>query len=195
MDFQSEEGPMSRLEESGSGMRFRLIDNYLGERLGASVGTVSPGNSTVVESPLRLRAESSYGYVHALWWVWLSDGRSIISMPPGTGTAVSGVVAGIHSADEMTCPEVQIQLRSIVDGSLERAGLRRTDRVLQSLLFVCNHLTLRPRPLGSCRRLRDDSVPASSGLRLPTHCLPDGTGKQHGGQKCVRFKRRASMWI
>jgi hypothetical protein len=154
---------------------FRLVDAYLGLRLGAELSTAPQDHVAVVESPRRLTAELSYGYVHALWWLRLADGRSVISAPPGAGTAVSHAVSAVRDEGAMACPEIAAALRAIVDASRKRANLPRTNRVLHSLLFACNRQTLRPQPLSICRRLEDASIPAADGLTLPTHCFPHGT--------------------
>ena len=71
-------------------MGFPIIDRYMGERLGAELFGLPKVRVTVVESPRRLRPEMSYGFVHALWWVWLNDGRSVISVPPDWPTRPCG---------------------------------------------------------------------------------------------------------
>ena len=78
---------------------FPLIERYHGLRLDANLSALMPGRVAVVESPRRLRREQSYGFVHALWWTWLLDSRSVISVPPGAGgggghKAAVGDVAG-----------------------------------------------------------------------------------------------------
>ena len=57
---------------------FNLIDSYISIGLGVDLADVEPKRTTVVESPRRLDCETSYGFVHALWWVRLDDGRSVM---------------------------------------------------------------------------------------------------------------------
>lgn len=154
---------------------FKLVDAYLGLRLGADLSTAAHDHIIVVESPRRLAAEPSYGYVHALWWLWFADGRSVISAPPGTGAAVLHVVSAVRDEGALTCPEIAAALRSIVDSLRARANLPTTNRVLHSRIFACHRQTLRPEPPGICQRLEDASIPAADGLNLPAHCFPHGT--------------------
>ncbi len=56
-------------------MRFPLIDRYMGLRMDVELETLRPGELVVVESRRRLRKELSYGFIHAAWCLWLTDGR------------------------------------------------------------------------------------------------------------------------
>lgn len=153
---------------------FPLVDRFHGLRLGMDLATVEPGRTVVVETPLRLRREQSYGYLRTLWWLWLEDGGGILSVPPGAGTEARRIVqrAALPEAlwDDMTAS----RLRAAVDVALEHGAMRRTDRVLRDLVFACNATLLREHGRGECRRLTDETIPPAEGLRLPTHCFPDG---------------------
>lgn len=160
---------------AGSGsVRFRLVDEYMGIRLGFDLGAVEPGPAVVVESERRLRPELSYGFVHALWWLWLDDGRSVVSVPPGAGRAVRDLAQAIGWSRDLLVPATAERLRAPVDQALADQGLPATSRVLHDLAFACDAALLR-RPAGpSCARLRGEDTPPAEGLSLPTHCFPDG---------------------
>ena len=153
---------------------FPLVDRYMGLRMEADFASARPGRTTVVESPRRLKKELSYGYVHALWWVWLSDGRSIVSVPPGAGDGIRKAVAGIEPPDSFADPELPDHLAPPVNEALKENGLTPIDRTIRGLTFACNGQLARRHRHGDCRQLCDESVPAAEGLSLPTHCFPDG---------------------
>lgn len=82
----------------GNEQGFPLVDRYMGIRMAIDLSALVPGRVTVIESDRRLRREQSYGFVHSLWWIWLSDGRSALSVVPGAGKAVRGTVQAVRSA-------------------------------------------------------------------------------------------------
>lgn len=153
---------------------FPLVDRFHGLRLGVDPKAAGPGRTVVIETPLRLRRELSYGYLRALWWLWIEDGRSVISVPPGAGAEARRAVGDTALPEAIRDATMTARLRAAADAALRRAGLRETDRVLRDLVFACNAALLRERTCGDCRRLTDETVPAAEGLRLPTHCFPDG---------------------
>ena len=156
-----------------SNPEFPLLDQYFGLRLGADLASLTPGE-TVVESPRRLKKELSYGYIHALWWVWLADGRSAISVPPGAGLRFQDLTSGTHSAEKLHAPGLADQLKPPIDAALIANGLDATDRSICGVRFACNAKLLRRHYLGDCRQLYDGSVPPAEDFSLPTHCFPDG---------------------
>jgi GNAT superfamily N-acetyltransferase len=153
---------------------FPLVDRYMGIRMDADFLALRPGRGAVVESPRRLRREQSYGFIHALWWVWLADGRSAASVPPGAGDAVAKILGDVSCGEELFDPNLAEKLKVPVNAALAEAGLKEADRVLCDLVFACNASLLRRHHHGDCRRLVDESVPSAEGLGLPTHCFPDG---------------------
>ena len=153
---------------------FPLVDQYMGMRMEVDFAALRPGRVTVVESPRRLRREQSYGFIHALWWIWLTDGRSTASVPPGAGETVRKVLQNARCSEQLFDPELAEQLKRPVNDALRKAGLQETDRVLSDVCFACNASLLRRHRHGHCRRLVDKSVPSADGLGLPTHCFPDG---------------------
>jgi ribosomal protein S18 acetylase RimI-like enzyme len=160
--------------EANALQSFPLLDRYHGIRLGIELASAPPGRAAVVESARRLRAEQSYGYVHALWWLWLEDGRSVISVPPGAGAEARRAVGDAALPEAIWDVTMTARLRAAADAALRRAGLGETDRVLRDLVFACNAALLREHRRGDCRRLSDKTIPAAEGLRLPTHCFPEG---------------------
>jgi len=153
---------------------FPLVDRYIGTRLGADLSAFGNEGVAVVESPRRLRREQSYGFIHALWWFWLTDGRSVASVPPGAGEAIGEALREVRTAEQLSDQTLVARLRSSVDAALLAAGLPATDRVRCSLWFACNAAHLRRHPGESCRRLTDEGVPPAEELRLPVHCFPEG---------------------
>lgn len=155
-------------------LSFPLVERYLGIRMGLDMASLIPGEVKVVETPLHLKREESYGYVRALWCLWLSDGRSAVSVPPGAGKSVTQIASGIEDAEQLLDPRLAEQLAAPVNGAMRKAGLKEVDRILRDVTFACNASLLRRHVCGKCRRLTDESLPAAPGLKLPTHCFPDG---------------------
>jgi GNAT superfamily N-acetyltransferase len=153
---------------------FPLVEKYYGVRLGVDLASLQPGRVAVVESPCRLRKEQSYGYIRALWWLWLEDGRSVLSVPPGVGDAARRIAVSVQTAEELFGEDPAKRLKEPVNAALRQAGLAEADRVLHDLIFACNAGLLRPHRQGDCRRLTNESVPPAEGMSLPTQCFPDG---------------------
>ena len=155
-------------------VRFPLIDEREGIRMGADLPALAPGQTVVVESPRRLQKEQSYGYIRALWWLWLDDGRSAISVPPGAGDRVQQIVSDVHDPAQLGDERLAERLKGPVNEALRQAGLKPVDRTFSDVCFACNASLLRRHCSGDCRRLTDDSIPPAEGLKLPGHCFPDG---------------------
>ena len=153
---------------------FPLVGRYMGSRLDVDLAGVVPGRVLVVESERRLRREMSYGFVHALWWVALADGRSAASVPPGAGEEVAATLDCVDASRQLDAPDLADLLRGPVDAALVAAGLKPADRVIRDVAFACNAALLRRHSCGDCRRLLDDSIPPAEGVDLPAHCFPDG---------------------
>ncbi|MBI3947266.1 MAG: GNAT family N-acetyltransferase [Armatimonadetes bacterium] len=153
---------------------FPSVDCYTGTLLGINLPAVAPGSAAVVECARRLCCEASYSFVHALWWLSLTDGRRLVSVPPGAGPAVARALAQIDAHGGCLNPAAVRWLRAPVDEALVTAGLRPTARVIQDLCFACSGARLRRHHDGNCCRLTDGSVPPAEGLHLPAHCFPDG---------------------
>jgi len=153
---------------------FSLVGRYVGARLDVDLSTCGVGDVAIVESPRRLRREQSYSFIHALWWFWLADGRSVASVPPSVGEAIGEVLRGACSAEQLADTTLVTRLRSPVDVALLAAGLPATDRAQRALWFACDAVHLRQHPCESCRRITDESMLPAEGLRLPGHCFPDG---------------------
>ncbi len=153
---------------------FTFIEQYDSLRLGQELAGLPSGQVVVVESPRRLIRLQSYGFLHALWWLWLEDGRSVVSVPPGAGAEVRGLLKDITSDDSLFDPTLQVALREPVDAALHTAGLSATDRMLSDLCFACNGTMLRRSDCSDCRQLTDAAILPAEGLRLPEHCFPDG---------------------
>jgi hypothetical protein len=158
----------------GRAKPFPLVDTYMGLLLGTDLSRLVPGRTTVVESDRRLRGQLSWGFIHALWWLWLEDGRSVVSIPPGAHSAVAEVAANVRSREELFRPGLAEELEVPVNAVLTAAGLSAVDRVLHDLAFACGRGLLRRHKHGDCRRLTDNSVPPAPGLSLPEQCFPDG---------------------
>jgi len=153
---------------------FPLVEQYLGIRMGLDFSALTPGRVAVVESPRRVQRTKGYGYVRALWWIWLVHGRTAASVPPGAGDAVREVLAGVQCAELVHDPEIRSRLEIPANESLWKAGLEEVNRAFRDICFACDSSLLRRHGHGDCRRLTDESVPPGPGLRLPTHCFPDG---------------------
>jgi hypothetical protein len=156
-------------------MAFPKLDRFHGIRLGIDLEDVEPGRTAVIESERRLEREPSFGYVRVFWWLWLEDGRSVVSVLPGGAEGVRRLVGEIRVPDDLASPALAEALKVPVDGVLDRSGLPAVDRVWADVCFACSGAQLRHHRHGDCRRLTDESIPATDGLSLPTQCFPDGT--------------------
>ena len=152
---------------------FALMDKYFGTRMDCDLATLVPGRTVVVETRRRLRGEKSYGYERVLWWIWLEDGRSAISVPPGAGREVRRVAKGV-TREQLFESSLAEGLKVPVDAALQAAGLGKVGRAIIDVQFACNGSLLRRHRCGDCRRLLDESIPPAKELKLPTHCFPDG---------------------
>lgn len=153
---------------------FPLVDEFHGIRMGVDLALLEPRRVTVVESSRRLQKEQSYGYIRALWWLWLEDERSAVSVLPGTGDAVGKIASGVRSAERLLEPQLAQRLKGPVNALLREAGMPEADRVLHDVVFACNAELLRRHECGDCRRFVADSLASAPGAELPTHCFPDG---------------------
>lgn len=153
---------------------FPLVDRYTGTRLDVDLSALEARRLVVVESPRRLRRESNYGFLHAFWWIQLADGQAAVSVPPGAGSAVRAILGEMVDGGQPAVAHLAAQLKDPINAPLRAAGLPEVDRLLCDVVFACNASLLRQHRRSDCRRLRDDSVPPAAGLKLPTHCFPDG---------------------
>ena len=142
--------------------------------MGVDLSALKPGRLVVRESSQCLRPQQGYGYVRALWWLCLEDGRTAISVPPGAGQAVSEIASDVQSRQDLFDPELAERLKAPVNVALRECGLGDVDRTWADLCLACNARLLRRHKCGDCRRLTDDTIPPAEGIRLPTHCFPDG---------------------
>ncbi|MHB9133373.1 MAG: GNAT family N-acetyltransferase [Armatimonadota bacterium] len=153
---------------------FPLVDRQLSLRLGCDLSTVHPGTVEVVETPIRLQREISYHYRRACWWVWLADGRSVVSVLPGAGKAVRRLLGGIEDAEALLDPALGERFRVPTNDALSAVGLPAVKDIFGDLCFACNRALLRRHSCGESKRLVDESIPPAEGLKLPTHCFPYG---------------------
>jgi hypothetical protein len=160
---------------------FHYIDQLVGMQLGFDLSRVPPGRTRVVASRRRLCRERSYGFVHGLWWVWLADGRSLVSVPPGARTAVEEIVADAPDAEALLVPALASRLEGPMDEVLRFHHLRSSFRVERSYWFACNAGLLRRHDGADCRRLSDGRVPAAEHISWPLHCFPGAEGPEDPG--------------
>jgi len=153
---------------------FPLVERYLGRRLDIDLSRISPGHTTIAESPRRLVRELSYGYIHAFWWIVLEDGRSAASTPPGGGDAVRAVIPDADPMRALRDEGLLGRLKSAVEPALARPGRPGIDNTFRQLLFACNGALVHMHHDGECVLLKDGRIPVAGGLRLPDHCFPDG---------------------
>lgn len=160
----------------GSHGRFPLVERYLGIRMGVDFTALEPGRLTIAESPRRLRppAIAGRGYVRALWWLWLEDGRAVASVPPGAGEDVRRILEGRPSGEMIHDEQIAGALSRAANSRLRWAGVEEVDSVRRDVCFACNSSLLKRHRHGDCRRLTDESAPPAEGLKLPSHCFPRG---------------------
>ncbi|HEY3375969.1 MAG TPA: GNAT family protein [Armatimonadota bacterium] len=152
---------------------FPLINQQLSIRLDCDLAAVTPGKVTVVETPRRLAAEEHFSYVRALWWMWLADGRSVLSVPPGVGPEIAALIAGIDDPHCVHDPALAMALRGAIDRALGKAGLPGTHQVFTDYSFACNADLLRRYSGGDCRRLTNAMLPHADDLWWPVPCIND----------------------
>lgn len=136
----------------------------------------------VVESDRRIHRETSYGFVHALWWIDRHGRGAVISVPPGAADLTRKITANV---DDVSIDNVGLveQVRVQLNRFLSPQRSTRTDRHFQTLIFACSATTLVDDVgFGEAFRLYDPDTPTVHGLVLPNHCLPDGIvyGVYHG---------------
>jgi ribosomal protein S18 acetylase RimI-like enzyme len=165
---------MTRKVKKQSNYKFSLVDQYMGIRMDVDLSELKPGETKVVESSRRFKKEMGYGFIHALWWAWLEDGRSMVSVPPGAGEAIKKIIKDVSCAERVFDSDITGKLKIKVNDLLVKADLPKADRVFSDISFACNASLLKRHFHGDCRRLIDESIPAAGDLRLPTHCFPDG---------------------
>ncbi|MHB9108354.1 MAG: GNAT family N-acetyltransferase [Armatimonadota bacterium] len=154
---------------------FPIVERFLSIGLSCEMADVPPGRLTVVETPLRMKREGeSDGYIRVLWWLQLADGRSVLSVPPGTGAVLRPLVVNLGVPLRLSEEEALDHLRAPANDALSRIGLPAVDRAFTDRSFACHGGLLHRHQCGECIRLVDDSIPPAEGLRLPTHCFPDG---------------------
>ena len=125
----------------------------MGIRLEAELGVLKAGKVKVVESHRRLRREQRYGFLHALWWIWLEDGWSAASVPPGAGDAVRAFLEDVKDPEQLFDADLEKRLQIPVNEALDRGGFKRTDRTLRDVMFACSASLLRRYHFGDCRPL------------------------------------------
>ena len=159
---------------NGANTPFPLSDRQLSLRFDCDFSAIPPGQTAVVETPLRLVAEEHFSYVRALWWVWLADGRSVVSVPPGAGREVAALVTGITDPCLVYDPALAAALRRVIDRVLREAGLPGTHGVFADRCFAGNADLLRRAAAGDCRRLTEVTLPHAEGLWWPPQCIEEG---------------------
>lgn len=162
------------LTAPGHERAFPVVEEYLGTRLGVDLASVRPGETLVVETERRLRREVGYGYLRALWWIELNDGRSVLSVPPSAGPRIRELVVGARPASSVHDEAMVAKLKAPVNEALARFGLAEIDHPRCDVCFACDGHLVRRHGHGDCHRLVGESIPAADGLRLPVHCFPDG---------------------
>jgi hypothetical protein len=155
--------------------QFPRLDRWISVIMEIEFAGLRPGRTAVIESPSRLEKEQKRrGHLHALSWVWLADGRSAVSVPPGTGSDIRNLVEGVRSPEQFGDPELTNQLKTPIDAVLAAHGFDATDLSSRATRFACNAALLHRHHCGDCRQIFDDSIPAAEGISMPTHCFPDG---------------------
>lgn len=150
-----------------------LVDEYLGVRMGVDLSKVSCDETTIVESGRRLSPETSYGYVHALWWLCFYDGRSVIAVPPGARSSIQAFI-GNGGRPPLPSRAVGARLAAYMDPVIEASGLVRDDRIQTGHLFACDERGLCRHSMAACAKLADAEVCLAEGIYVPRRCIQDG---------------------
>jgi len=168
----------------------------MGMQMGVDLSALPSGRVTVVESSRRWQGEPSYGYLRVFWWLWLTDGPSVVSVPPGTRDRVRSLVEHIQATGE-TPDATQIEaLKVPINEALATTGYPPVNRIFKGVSFAVNGTLLRCDGEGDILPLTDERYPPVEGLMLPRHCFPDGTcyGKVIDGEVvAVGYAHRTGM--
>ena len=153
---------------------FHNIEQYLSARLDCDLTQVKPGQPCVVETPRRLQCEPSYDDIRALWWLELSDGRSVISVPPGAGDEVRHIIGEMPSSEPFGGQAVLKHLQDAINRVLAQQDIKAVQRVFSTTVLACNATLLRRHEHGECRRLFDASLPTADGFNWPPYTFLEG---------------------
>ncbi|HOX39526.1 MAG TPA: GNAT family N-acetyltransferase [Candidatus Brocadiia bacterium] len=155
-------------------IRFPLVDMFLSKALGYDFARLPQDSLAIVESELRLERIGGYRFVHALWWVRLNDGRSVLSIPPGTASEIRRILETRARRRDFPNPRSINDIRGVLDPVMLSAGRGETDSIYHDIFFVCNASLLRCHRHGDCRRLKDSDIPPTDGIELPEALFPEG---------------------
>ena len=168
---------------------FPLIDAYMSVRLDADMRAAVPGKTLVKEWTTLPRPEMGGGsaspragetsplrggWLNAFWWLWLDDGRSIASVPPGSRDEITGIIAEAEKTSGEFDEARISRIKAAVDGALIKGGYASTEVFGQHLLMGCNRDLLAERDYSRCVRLTARDVPVAEGLEIPIECSPEG---------------------
>lgn len=155
--------------------QFHLIDQYLGTILDIDVSSLKSNECIVTETPRRLRCEQSYGFVHALYGIFFTDGRIAVSVTPGARSSVMDLLEHYQrEASGQFDQDWLDRLTAYINHARSQKRLAPSRAAYVCKLFACSTTLLRRFNSENCRRLLDESIPPVRGLNLPTHCFPDG---------------------
>ena len=145
---------------------FPLVDRYIGARFGGALLAHGTGSVQIVESQRRLRKHPGFGFIHAFWWIWLEDGRSIASVPPGTSQKVWSLLSSVRSSEDIFDPNLAERLKAALNDSRQETALEPVDRRRINVLLACNESLFRRRQRGECCRLKGQSVQIAESKRF-----------------------------
>ena len=154
---------------------FELIDTYTGLLLDTDLAGLPRYKTFIVESNRRLIREMSYGYVHALWWVRMEDGRSVMSVRPGAKDGIATVLREKGNEQVIWNEELGERLKTPINAVLQQKGLLPVNRTITNKVFACNGELLCSHPIPECRRLTDAALGRAEGIYVPDECLAKGT--------------------
>ena len=136
---------------------------------------VQKGEIVVVETDRRLHREQSYGFVHALYGIFFTDGRVVISLPPGSRDETISFLKNNQADTRQAFAQGWLDnLLDCTNHARSRLGLPPADRIYEIKIFACNDNLVQRFDSADCIYLRDDRIPPYEGLSLPVHCFPDG---------------------
>lgn len=153
---------------------FPHIDNYFSARMDCDLSQAKPGLPHIVETPRRLQCEPSYDEIRACWWLQLSDGRSVINVPPGAREEVQRIISEMPAAKPFGGPAVTERLQDTINKVLAQHGIKAVHRTYPTLVLVCNKDLLQKHMYGECRRLTDASLPTAEGFEWPPYTFLEG---------------------
>ena len=153
---------------------FPLLDSCMGRHLDADLAALKPGKTIVKEWINLLPAGKRVETLNALWWLWLDNGCSIVSVPPGSRVEIASIIQDAEqAAGEFDEGRIN-RIKAAVDSAIIAEGYSPTGMFSQQVILGCNRDLLVERDYSRCIRLLDCNSSIADGLLLTRENTVDG---------------------